>query len=255
MPRLLPILYYHHVGERREPLGHRRLWISHERFAEQMNSLAQGGYRCVSLRDALPVVRGEPGARERLVALTFDDGYANFFRHALPILQRHGFGATVFVVTGHVGGASSWDAGFETALMDWSQLREASRHGIEIASHTVSHPRLAKLPEESARRELVQSRLELEDRLGAAATSFAYPYGNYDDRVQRLAEQAGYRLACSIRRGNLHRRADLFRLKRVPVDEYTSPPRFRRRLAPQYDLTCRWQRFSRALRRGAVEDG
>jgi peptidoglycan/xylan/chitin deacetylase (PgdA/CDA1 family) len=256
MPRLLPILYYHHVGERREPLGHRRLWISRDRFAEQMSALARAGYRCVSLGEAAPVLRGQTAAAEKLAVLTFDDGYENFYRHAYPVLQDYKFAATVFVVTREIGGSSRWDAGFETALMDWPQLREVSRGGIEIASHTVSHPRLATLPLEHARRELVESRRELEERLGIAATSFAYPYGNHDRRIQQLAEEAGYALACSIRRGNLHRRADLFRLKRVPVDEFTSLPRFHRRLMPLYDLTCRWQRFHRALRgRAAGEDG
>lgn len=254
MPRLLPILYYHHVGERHEPLGHRRLWISRERFGEQMDALAQAGHRCVSLREAAPILRGESAGGEKLVALTFDDGYENFYRYAYPILQRHQFAATVFVVTREIGGSSRWDGGFETPLMDWPQLREVSRGGIEIASHTVSHPRLAALPLESARRELLDSRHEIEQRLGVAAPSFAYPYGNYDSRIERLVEEAGYALACSIRRGNLHRRADWFRLKRVPVDEFTSRSRLRRRLLPLYDFTCRWQRFSRALRGAAIRD-
>jgi peptidoglycan/xylan/chitin deacetylase (PgdA/CDA1 family) len=248
MARLLPILYYHHVGEKREPFGHRRLWISSERFAEQLAFLAAAGYRCVTLRDALPLLRGEGDAR-RTVVLSFDDGYENFYRHAYPMLQRHGFAATVFVVTGEVGGASRWDEGFETALMDWKQITEVHRHGIEIGSHSVSHPRLTAVPIEVAKRELLQSRLELEDRLGAAAPTFAYPYGQRSPSIQKLVEESGYRVACSILRGNVHAPAEMLHLKRVPVDDFTSLRRFRRRLTASYDFTCRLQRLSRALRR------
>ena len=78
--------------------------------------------------------------------------------------------------------------------------------------------------------------------LSAGYTSFAYPYGNHNELTQKLVEAAGYRLACSIRRGNLH----------APADEFTSLGRFRRRLSPLYDLTCRLQRFRRGLRRPAA---
>jgi len=88
--------------------------------------------------------------------------------------------------------------------------------------------------------------------LSAGYTSFAYPYGNHNELTQKLVDAAGYRLACSIRRGNLHAPAELFRLKRAPVDEFTSLGRFRRRLSPLYDLTCRLQRFRRGLRRPAA---
>lgn len=245
---LFPILYYHHVGVRREPLGHRRLWISSAAFAEQMEYLGRAGYRGVSLRDAVPIILGEQRERHKTVALSFDDGYDNFYQHALPILLRCGFTATVFVVTREVGGSSRWDGGFETPLMDWRQIQEIHRYGIEIGSHTVSHPRLTRLAVDQAKRELLHSRLELEDKLGVAAPSVAYPYGDHNSLVQGLAAEAGYQLACSILRGNLHSSRQRFRLKRVPVDEYTSLKRFRRRLSPLYDLTCRLQRFSRTVR-------
>ncbi len=252
MARLLPIFYYHHVGVKREPLGHRRLWVSSERFAEQMDYLARAGYRCVSLREALPIILGQGGENNKIAALTFDDGYDNFYQHAYPILSRHNFVATVFVVTREVGGASRWDGGCQTPLMSWSQIKEISRHGIEIASHTISHPRLTRVPLDEARRELLHSRLELEEKLGVAATSFAYPYGDHNALAQSLAAEAGYRLACSIRRGNLHARRDQFRLKRVPVDEFTSLKRFQRRLSSLYDFTCRFQRLGRALKKSSA---
>lgn len=212
-----------------------------------MEHLARAGYLCLTLRDALDRWT-ERRARQRAVVLTFDDGYDNFYQHAYPILSRHRFAATVFVVTGEVGGASRWDPGYATPLMNWDQLRELTLQGIEIGSHTVNHVRLTQLSTAAAKLELETSRRALEQKLGFAATSFAYPYGDHNEDLEKLVAETGYLAACSTNRGNLHSACGRFRLKRVPVDEFTSLPRLRRRLSPLYDLTCRWRRLSRHRR-------
>jgi peptidoglycan/xylan/chitin deacetylase (PgdA/CDA1 family) len=240
----LPILCYHHVGARKESLGHQSLWTSKERFAEQMRYLAQSGYDCMTLREAAARLE-ERQAVARAVVLTFDDAYKSFYEIAFPILCQHGFPATVFAVTAEVGGASRWDKGSEAELMDWPQLREVHRAGIEIGSHTVSHPRLTQIPIDIAKREIEDSRDALEQELGAAVASFAYPYGDWNPLVARLAQEGRYRLACSTIRGNLHRSHELYHLKRVPVHEFINVNRFRWRLSPTYDLICRLKKLSR----------
>ena len=246
--RLLPILYYHHVGERREPLGHLRLWTSQERFQQQMGYLARKGYRCLSLGDGGSLLEGRERIPRRVAVLTFDDGYANFYKFAYPVLRRHGFGATVFVVTDQVGGLSQWDPGSSAPLMNWDQLRELSRQGIEIGSHTETHARLTRLPAADAKRQLETSRRVLEQSLGVPVHTLAYPFGDWDTGVEELARQTGYRFACSITRGNRHAAAELYRLKRVPVDEFTGLFRLRRRLSSGYDFSCRLRRLGRRLR-------
>lgn len=246
--RLLPILYYHHVGERSEPLGHRRLWTSQARFRQQMGYLAQKGYRCVRLREGGSLLEGKEPIPPRVAVLTFDDGYENFYEFACPVLRQYGFGATVFVVTEHVGGASRWDPGSAMPLMNWDQLRELTLQGIEIGSHTVNHERLTQLSTAAAKWELETSRRVLEQKLGVPVDALAYPYGDWNDSVEELARQTGYRRACSSIRGNRHAAAELHRLKRVPVDDFTDLFRLRRKLSSIYDLTCRLRRFGRRLR-------
>lgn len=243
----LPILCYHHIGAPKKSLGHRRLWISNERFTEQMSYLSQTGYRGMTLRDAAAAL-AEGRRLPRAVVVTFDDGYKSFYDIAFPILCRVGFSATVFAVTGKVGDASRWDLESAAKLMDWSELRELHQAGVEIGSHTVNHPRLTQMPTDAAKREIENSRDALEQELGAAVSSFAYPYGDWNDAVALLARQARYRLACSIARGNLHRPDDLYHLKRVPVHEFTGLRRFRHRLSPVYDLTCRLRYLRRRLK-------
>jgi peptidoglycan/xylan/chitin deacetylase (PgdA/CDA1 family) len=238
---------YHHVGIHTESLGHQRLWISPERFAEQMSYLSQSGYHCLTLRDVAVRLR-ESRRVPRTVVLTFDDAYKTFYEIALPILRQYGFSATVFAVTGEVGGVSRWDSGPQAALMSWSELRELHQIGIEVGSHTVSHPRLTDLSLAAIRHEVKESRATLEDQLGVAANSFAYPFGMYNRLIERTIQDAGYETACSIVRGNLHSSGERYRLKRVPVDDFSHPSRFQRRLSPVYDLTCRFHRWSTRLR-------
>jgi peptidoglycan/xylan/chitin deacetylase (PgdA/CDA1 family) len=245
--RLLPILCYHHIGFPGAPLGHRQLALSVKRFGQQMDYLRDAGYRCVSLSAAEPVLRGDASAAGRLAVLTFDDGYRDFYECALPVLRQHGFGATVFVVTDQVGHVSRWDEGWEAPLMDWTELRELTTQGIEIGSHTKSHPRLTQIPSERAATELQASRCELEQHLGISAPTLAYPFGDWDARIENLARAAGYRLACGIVRGNRHAPAEFHRLKRVPVAEENDPSQFQRRLSSIYDFTCRLRRFTRKL--------
>ena len=242
---LLPILNYHHVGVRVEPKGHRRLWVSIERFSQHMAYLEREGYRCLTLRECLPYFSRQSPLPQPSVVLTFDDGYSDFIEHAYPILRQHGFGATIAIVTGDVGKISRWDSQWASPIMSWPDIIRLSQDGIEVASHTVTHPRLSQLSPDEAERELIMSRNTLEDKLGASVVSLVYPYGDVNTTLEEAAKRAGYLLATSSGPGNLHRPSDLFRLRRVPLDEFMTIPRLRRKLSSFYHYTCRFQQLTR----------
>ena len=252
---LLPILKFHHVGVRREPFGLRRLWVSAERFEEQMAYLAHNGYRTLSLRECIPYLTGLDTPPKRSVVLTFDDGFTNFREHAFPILKRYGFTASVFIVTREAGGTSRWDPGWDFPLMGWDEILDLSRQGVEIGSHTVSHPHLTQLSLKEAKDELQKSRDVLEDKLNQPVHTLLYPYGDTNSGIESLAAEAGYALACTIDRGNLHSPDTRLRLKRVPMDEFTTLPRLRRRLSPLYHYSCRLLALSRKIRTRLQEAG
>jgi len=152
MRLVAPILAYHSVHpDRRDVIN-----VSPQRFAQQMQWLADHGFRGVSLqhyRQALAA--GQPSAA-RMVAITFDDGYLDNYTQAWPILQRHHFTATIFVVPSRVGTKIVHDEAWLTqfpsvpleayAYMDWQQILSLNDAGIEIGSHTVTHPLLEKFP-------------------------------------------------------------------------------------------------------------
>lgn len=169
-----------------------------QRFEKQMRWLRRRGLRGVSMAELLRA-RAE-GNAGRLVGLTFDDGYEDFITTAMPILQRHGFTATVFVLAGRLGGENEWSRpGPSKALLTADQVRDIDRAGMEIGSHGLKHVSLLKTDDEQLDAEIVQSRKILREIIGRDVGGFCYPYGYLDARVVEAARAAGYLYACAVK--------------------------------------------------------
>ncbi|WP_084955812.1 polysaccharide deacetylase family protein [Thermoactinospora rubra] len=190
------VLMYHSVDHYEADPYH--ITVTPERFAAQMAWLAGRGLRGVSVRELL-LAQYTRRAR-RLVGLTFDDGYADFVTQAVPIMRRHGFTATVFVVAGKIGGVNDWDPdGPRKPLMTAEDLRWAVAEGMEVGSHTVTHAVLASADPYDVERELKTSRVLLEEIVQRQVEGLAYPYGAIDENAVDAARAAGYSYACAIK--------------------------------------------------------
>lgn len=197
------ILMYHQVGDFPRPSGHRSTYCDHRQFARQMAFLARFGYHVLHLDEALACLRGERPAPPRAVVLTFDDGYENFYEYAWPVLQRHGFPAMVYLISGLLGQPSAWFArdGRDTPpLMSPARVRQLRAEGCDFGGHSVSHVRLATLDDATQKREIDDCKHALEDILGEEVGHFCYPYGSYDMRAVLACAEAGYRSATTCAR-------------------------------------------------------
>jgi len=199
----LSVLMYHQVGMFESPRRHRACYCDVRRFRQQMSYLKRFGYRVLDLEEALQALFGDGILPPRSVVLTFDDGYRNFREHAFPILLHFGFPATVYLVSGLLGGRAEWldVENPKPSLMTPEEIRELHREGVRFGSHGITHSRLSCIGPEAAREEIFASRQTLEDLLGEAVEHFCYPYGDYDDDVRRLVHDAGYRSALTCIRG------------------------------------------------------
>jgi peptidoglycan/xylan/chitin deacetylase (PgdA/CDA1 family) len=232
----IPILMYHQIDApppRGTPL--RGLIVAPSSFAWQMRMLRLLGYRGLSMRDLEPYLKGEQ--QGKVVGITFDDGYQNNVRHALPILKQNGFTATCYGVSGMIGGSNAWDHGkvAEKPLMtveDWRAWRDG---GMDIGSHTRTHARLTELPPEEARTEIARSREELEEAIGCEVRHFCYPYGWYGPEHVEMAREAGYVTATTTHRGRNHDGADPYTLRRIMVARATNPLQFFMKIATAYE--------------------
>src|SRR5579884_121011 len=183
----IPILMYH--GVRRERSSRHPYFetnIDPELFAKQMRFLHENSYRTLLLSDAVRRIESRT-ENQNCVAITFDDGYLDFYTAALPILLQYRFAATMFVVSD----LSTTIAGNPVSqFMNWHHLKEICSHGIEIGSHTASHPQLWRLRTEQLEHELLHSKEVIQDRIGKPVRSFSHPYAfpEHDTRyTERLA--------------------------------------------------------------------
>ncbi|MDN4174396.1 polysaccharide deacetylase family protein [Nocardioides sp. SOB77] len=177
-------------------------------FRRHLDVLEEWGARVLPLEEA--AARLQAGTLpDRAVALTFDDGYASVVDTAWPILRERGMATTLFVVSGILTGHRfAWDA-HEPAHCLTGRLRPATaeelvaaaEEGLDIGSHTVSHPWLPALDDDALERELVDSRVVLEELLGRPVRSLAYPTGGWEPRVRAAADRAGYTVGITVDRG------------------------------------------------------
>lgn len=195
-------LLYHHVGGAC-PGTYPDLTVSPERFERHVRWLARNGYKGIRPSDWLGGIRDEKTLPAKPVLVTFDDAYADTAEYALPILKKYGFGATVFAVTGLLGGTNAWDEARGSGthrLMNAEQIRYWAANGIEFGAHGRMHADLTVLSADELANEVQGSKADLEALLGAPVTSFAYPYGSHNDQVIE-AVRASYDLAFSCTEG------------------------------------------------------
>ena len=214
----LPILMYHSIGPLREGFD-AFLTISPEMFEQHLRWLKRRGYTTIHLAEWAAYQRDGKPLPEKPIVLTFDDGYRDTAEFGFPLLKKYGFKGTLFPVTDCIGGTNVWDLPLgvsEQPLMTADEIRYWAKNGIEIGSHSRTHPDLRSCPDEAIEAEMEQSRDSLERLLDAPVISFAYPYGYFDNRAPRAA-QSIYQTALTCDVGINVLSTDPMRLKRATI--------------------------------------
>ncbi|MDP8904260.1 MAG: polysaccharide deacetylase family protein [Chloroflexota bacterium] len=244
----LRILFYHRVSTARDPLA-----VTPHRFRDQMSFLARNDYTVVDITRALDLAPNSNGTK--LIALTFDDGYLDIAENALPILQKLGFHATVFVATGAIDGVVTFGWYDEQPpLLSWDDVMSLDAAGtFRFEAHTVTHPNLLHVDDVTARREIAGSKADLENRLKRPVTSFCYPAGLFGKRERALVIDAGYSSAVSCEPGVNAHGGDLFALRRTGIDARDALVDFRAKLAGAHDKPLPLRALYRRRRYGALQ--
>ncbi len=196
----VPILLYHSVGWT-DSDRYRRWVVAPSAFAEQLDVVAELGHTCLTVSGY--VARRAAGTLPDLpLLITFDDGRADVVEHAAPALAERALPATVYLVSGSIGGSSTWlDDPVERLqpMMTWTDACDLIRAGVEIGSHSESHRELDVLGLAERRHEVARSGAMIADRTGHEVQSFAYPHGYHSAAVVREVVRAGYRSACAVK--------------------------------------------------------
>jgi GT2 family glycosyltransferase/peptidoglycan/xylan/chitin deacetylase (PgdA/CDA1 family) len=208
----LPVLLYHHIGLPARETEHLSLTVSPAKFLRHVRWLRWRGYTAITPAQWLSWRVTGGSLPEKPVLLSFDDAYADLTKHALPMLEQYGFQSVVFVISGQVGGITSWDG---LPLMTIEQIRHWAARGVEIGAHTRSHPNLTAVPDEAVSEEVRGSKEDLTEA-GLMPLSFAYPYGFFDDRI-RASVNGVFPLAFTCEEGLNDLGTDPLLLKRTMV--------------------------------------
>ncbi len=207
-PPGVPILAYHKVESDNDLYS-----VSPTEFSRQMEFLVKSGYQSVSLAQLVDSFEGKYNLPAKPIVITFDDGYLDNYRNALPILQKYGMRATVFIITGQVG---------QTEYLNWDDIVRMQQQGTEIGSHTVHHTELGKAGLAAQVEEIQQSKNMLEQRLKVPVHFLAYPYGSFTGNSEYLLRGAGYRGACTGLPGLNDQAGNYYHLRRINIPR----PRF-----------------------------
>ncbi len=233
---VFPILMYHSIAKMPKGSFMRGLHVPPKRFAFQMYLLKIFGYRGVSIGELYLHMNSEKS--EKVVGISFDDGYKNNISNALPILKKFGFTATIYLVSQNIGGSNHWDTinGIKKQqMLNENDINQWINSGMEIGSHTQNHTDLTNCSNEVAVNEIFQSKTDLEKKFQVPINHFCYPYGNFDDEIVNIIKKAGYQTATTTIRGRSKKANNFLTLPRVSVTHYTLPHLFLLKLLTKYE--------------------
>jgi peptidoglycan/xylan/chitin deacetylase (PgdA/CDA1 family) len=231
---MITILMYHQIADVPRDQDPKGLAIPPAQFEQQVSYLKRNGFTCLSLTEAVHAIQNGERRPGRSVVFTFDDGYQDVHSRALPIMEKFGFTAAVFLVAGQIGCASAWwgqDGVRSGLLLTQAEVQDLAQRGFTLGSHTLNHPFLDSLDDQSAYDEIRRSKEVLEREYGVQIDFFSYPYSNSSSRIEKLVAAAGYTAACAGDGGPW----SLFHLWRTPCSRYDTPLIFAMKARGWYD--------------------
>ncbi|MGL6626343.1 polysaccharide deacetylase family protein [Aeromonas jandaei] len=221
--REMPVIMYHRFIEHENEKGVHGTWMPITMFEKHLRLMKWLGYETLTFRDLADkgfIHRLQYG--KKYLMITADDGYQDNLTRMQPLLEKYGYKAVVYVVTGE--GYNRWDVEHPTnpdtsvPLMNGEQIKALAASGhVEIGGHTLTHPRLSKLSPEQQAHEIQENKRQLEALLGQQLLSFAYPYGDINDSAKEQVIAAGYRFAVATNSGPKAMHQDPYQIRRIAI--------------------------------------
>lgn len=222
------VLCYHIVESPQDP----RMEIGRDAFRQQMRYLSMTGYNVIPLHELYDYITGKRASIPRnAVVITIDDGWRSTYTEVFPEMQKLGFPFTVFIYPRIIGQTSH--------ALTWKQVKEMADAGVDVESHSFSHPFLTKRRHTAwddhdyyqwLDRELEGSKKMIERETGHTVSFLAYPYGDYDHYLVAACARAGYAAALTCDYGRVRKASDPLRMKRFVIDKRMDFAAFRRYL-------------------------
>lgn len=204
----IPIIMYHYVEyvQNKKDTLRQKLNINPDLLEKQLELLKNSGYTFHTARDIPELLKTCPTPKQKSIILTFDDGYADFYTNVFPLLKKYNSKATAYIISNRIG---------QQDYMTESQLKELVASGlVEIGAHTLDHPSLTRLSTPEVKRQIEESKKNLEKILNTQVETFTYPSGHFNSAIEKLTKDAGFTCALSTLAGSIHSPKTLFHLHR-----------------------------------------
>lgn len=219
----VPVLMYHSIDYEKG----NELRVPKELFKKHMQYLKDNGYTTITINELYKFINDNKPIPRKSVVITFDDGYKDNYINAYPILKEFGFKATIFVITSNIDK--------DKRCLNSDEIKEMSKNGIDIESHTVNHDKLNELSYNKQLQTLKNSKGFLEGILNKKVEYIAYPYGLYNVDTLNAVKTAGYKLAFVTKSGWCIKNQGIYTLHRVYISANHTVNEFKRRLTnPEY---------------------
>jgi peptidoglycan/xylan/chitin deacetylase (PgdA/CDA1 family) len=210
----LPIIMYHYVEYVADKRDKKRqlMNVNPDVFEAQVKDLQTHGYETVFMRDVPKLISTKGRQCGLYLALTFDDGYVDFYQYVYPILRKYNIKATVYIIVDYIG---------RPDFLTEAQIHEMVNSGlVEIGSHTLDHVYLKKTSYNVARSQIIDSKKRLERMFNTPIETFAYPFGAFDDQAVRLVKEASYSAAVTVQPGSYSSIGTLYILPRIRPEKF-----------------------------------
>lgn len=215
----IPVLNYHSISDS-EPGNSAVMPVA--KFEEQLAYLAREGYTPLTLAEYIAILEGAAPSPAKPILLTFDDGYADNYSNAMPLLKQYDFPATLFMSPGTVD---------DPYYLSWEQVDQLHQAGWDIQPHGMTHPHLPQLDAAQQEAEIAEAKRLIEERYGTAALVYCYPYGERNATTLKLLAKHHYRYAFTIDQGRSTNEQPPYELKRIFVNGNEGLPEFVRKLS------------------------
>jgi peptidoglycan/xylan/chitin deacetylase (PgdA/CDA1 family) len=218
MQTKLRILTYHRIGSPLKGKKYEALTVLPERFRAQLKLMQLMNFTHSSLDDVAEKLKNKKKFPRKQIVLSFDDGFDELYEQVFPLLTQNHIPAIIYLVTDRT--ENNWKsrkALRPLKLLSPERICEMSRHGIMFGSHTRTHENLTRCTDDQLLNEVVNSKKVIEDMLGLEVKHFCYPYGAVNQRVADTVKLAGYKTACTTKKGSVYLNSNPFMLPRLTV--------------------------------------
>ncbi len=234
----IKVLMYHRVLTEMPANPVEWHWVTVDTFSKHLKIIDSLGFTPITFRDYYLALQEKLTLPGKPIILTFDDGYRDTYHNALQILLKFNMTAVIFAMGNRQILEAGWDSSGEQdncLLMNNDELREARALGFEIGAHSMNHLNLSTLEPETVRKEIGDSKRELEKVLGERVLSFAYPYGGLNDSVQKMTEKSGFLFGCGVYTGPPKFMVNRYDIRRLAVNSKTGITNFILKLLTPYE--------------------